>query len=636
MEKLTNFDLMIEKFLGFNPKDLTMSAILERCGHYQKNGEVLNGILLTTACLNTDDWSEEVATAFTTFSNVVLVKEEIQKIRWEPGSDYLVELLKQNSSAEDVFQFAMKIFVARPLGDTTATAFFLYEVLAKNNHTGLEITNKVLEFYESNDRYKDLVFASFRFLETEARQIIRKECLLSLAGKLVVSKDEEVLLSLYWYYSYLGQNDATLIIFDELLKSGITEDFFRLSHFELFHWPAFPLENIKKQYETLVLIQTGSKMNKRLTFASFLHQRKLSSLIPLCLYAKAMGNSEVEAAILWRAIKKDTVGNLIDRLEEINGYKINQRTRINFSFEKGNWVIESQNICSACFSGNDVTEKNIQRCKDLFTLNPQNSAVAQGLLGAHKYGFDTEAMEMFKYSISRKTGLANLYSLCLSILGIGSADGLRAVSKRMSQLGYKIPNNDSKKSFETVAKVYRRTMYSKKKEDIDFTLDALHFYFHFTEKEYRRIGEYQKMLSKCKEWYAPYGKRKASEEDLEQKDIKKAFHMFKNKEYRQLIKWFYDDKTLPAEIVEIVLKGSLMEGLGMAVLDAYRALVDKNYSYAAIYNIEVEPFIRFINSKSKLRFVQGSGNMVSRVWDVPVTLENPVDKTALVLSNFKN
>lgn len=634
MEKLTNFDLMTEKFLGFKSQDLTTHLILQKCAYYKERKEILNGLLLTTSNLETENWLEEVSIYFTSFSGISLTKVETEELRWKKSGDLLKDLLAEPiSSQEEMYEFAIKMFVARPLGDTTATAFFIYEIFAQKDSAGLEVSNVVLKFYEANERYSDLLFWAFKFLCDATKGNLRNRCLLYLTEKLRLIKADEVLLSLYWYYSYLGYEEIVNIVFEALLKNEVAEEYFRLSSFKLFHWPDLPLESIKNQYEALVSIQLETHPNSKLKFSEILFKKKFHTLIPLCLYAKSNGNLELESVILWRAIRKDEFGNLFDRLEEVNGYPINQRTRINFLFEKTPWVRESLLICDRCVLGQELTEGNIQRCKDLFTLNPQNNTTLKGLLGIHKYNSDNEVLEMLKHSISRKIGNSSLSDLSLTALRLRSSEGLKIISGRMSELSYK--NTKPELILNIITKVYEKAVAKKnrKEEQILFTLEALYFYYHFTEKIRRDDVAYKSMRANCI-------KLKKSRVDppvfknTAQQNVITAKSMFSNNSYRKLISWFYSEKNLSVEVLEIVLKACLKEGLGIPILEVYRELVNKNASYARIYNIEVEPFIRFANIKSKHKIIQSSGNFVSRVWEIPAILENPVDRSALFLSNF--
>ncbi len=629
MEKITNFEEKASLVLGFHPRLLDQDATSEKIKEYIQKKKTLEALLLTITHMDTENWNPVICKHFVEICGIDLTKEKAEHARWSDSNEFVDRIMHQN--VLDVYEFAMSLFAVRPLGDTTITLFFfLHEELNENSTSEIAIIKEILRFYEANERYADILFKAFRLLSDSLSGDLRNKICSLIAQKLLAIKKEEILISLYWYYSYIGEQEIAEIVISNIPLDEGTENQFHLSLFELFSWPDFPIENIKEKYKHVQQIRRGEYHRKGVTVSGLFFGKKLPSLVPLCLYARALGDVETEIAVILALIRKNPVNKFFERLEEISGCKISTKTREDFLEKSGKYSVTIQNIAQQCFLGKALSRENIAKCKEAYALLHLSPVLLKGMLGIYSYQGDKEVREMFEYSVSKIEAQSTLYDLIRGAMHTDSLWAFELLTKKFNRLGHTILRPEG--LMGDIQYMYRKLNQNSKGESVKLILQAIKFFQRSGKKSKDDNERSKKIEMACKNFKITQISQKfqATTETREHK----AEIMFNNRRYYDLLSWFNSDDTVSVEILELMLKAALNEGLGGYVMRIYKALAEQKPARAVSYNMEVEPFILVANRRSKQVSIRGTKNIVSGVWQIPAILENPVNGLGRRISNF--
>ncbi|MFA6392690.1 MAG: hypothetical protein WCW54_01210 [Candidatus Paceibacterota bacterium] len=614
MKKATNFTEQVEKFLDLNLHDMEVPLVINQIKKYLEQEENSKALLLAVASLDADDWSDEIAEIISGITNVNLNYEEAMKTRWNKSNEFISDFLK-NQDYLSLYKNVIMLLVIRPLGVQTVTALFLYQA---NNLEKNKLIDELFNFYTKVHNVDELFFKSFRIISDLNKGNIQESSLRLIANKLAEIKSEIILISLYWYHSYLKDNDITSIIFEVIPELKLSKKSFSLSTFEKFSWPDFPLEFIKKNYEKLHI--PGKNYQKRRE----LFARGIQSLIPICLYAKSQHDVATESLILWNIFQKSNSVVFLDRLSELTGQLIPLELVTKTPEERERIINDGITFCDKKELDPNITFKDISEIKKLYTIQPFNHNILSTLLNAYTRKFDGEALDLFKFSVSKIMHCSSILYIIKTCILLKSDEGMNLVMNRLNFLNTKFTLNQSISLFEII----RGRAKFMTRMDANLILQIINIYKNHAEQNPETRMELKEIISKCYRLRSSIPR--VNEESDKTNDF--AITLYKNNEITRLLNMYDNKKPLSIDSLELILKMTLDEGLGNYVLQVYSAIVKKDPRRAMPYSIEVEPFVRMANRNLKSKIILGTSNLNSRIWQIPAILENPINRSARSLT----
>lgn len=614
MEKITNFTEQVGEFLNLDLHNMEVSSIIKQIKQCLTQKEDTQALLLAMAILDIDDWSCEVAKIISKITNVDLNFEEAIKVRWNNSNDFISDFLK-NKDSSSLYKNAIMLFAVRPLGVQTVTALFLCQA---NNLEKDQLVDELIDFYAKVNNADELLFKSFRIISDFGENNFQESSLRLISNKLAEVKSEKILISLYWYYSYLKDERTTNIIFESLSRLKLNKKSFSLSSFENFSWPDFPFEFIKNNYEKTKTSEGGYKQRKNLW------TRNVQSLIPICLYAKSQHDIATESFILWNIFQKSNSVVFLNRLSELIGQSIPLELLTKTPKEIEEFLNDGIVFCDKKELDPNITFKDINKIKKLYIIQPFNHNILSALLNAYTKKLDGEALDLFKFSVSKIMQCSSILYIIKTCIFLKSDEGMSLVMNRLNFLNTKFNWNQSISLFEII----RGRAKFMTRMDTNLILQTINIYKNHAEQNPETRMELREIISKC------YRLRSSVPRVNEGSDKTNDFAitLYKNNEITRLLNMYDNKKPLSIDSLELILKMTLDEGFGNYVLRVYSAIVKKDPRRAMPYSIEVEPFIRMANRNLKNKIILGTGNLNSRIWQIPAILENPINRSARSLT----
>jgi len=613
MQNSTHFTEKAESFLGISIQNKETSLTIKRIESYLKDDMPLKALILATANLDIDNWSPEIAKYVSEITNVNLTHDEANRIKWA-DSDIFIQSYLNNQNEVQLYHNAIKLFVIRPCSDTLTAMFLLHQATSKEKK---QLVHELLFFYKSIPQGGKMFYKAFRILADLCKDRTRELSLKLVSQKLIDVKSEKILLSLYWYYSYLEENQITDIIFEVLSDNGFSDDFFSLSSFEMFSWPDFPLENIKNNYNSL------RKKDKNYSKNISELNRKIQSLIPICLYAKSLNDPETESFILWNAFEKINSPVILSRLSELSGYEIPSEVFENSTESTIKAVQNNLAECKLMEFSRKYPDDKAEMIKKMYVLQPFNQSLLTVLMNLYIYNSDTEALKMFENSVSRITYESTILALIRSCLTQKFEQGLDLIITRLKFMmaNSKFDLGQSKSLFIGIrARAERISL-----RDSDLVLKALYIYKNYATVTHETRDEEFEIQSKCYKFKSVLHQKEYKPDKRNDCVIK----LNAEKEGMKLLK-LYDknSKSFSVDELEILLSVSLKMGLGDYVLRVYGEIAKRDKNRVVAYSILVAPFVGMANRNVREKIVRGTGNLSSRIWQIPAILENPVNREA--------
>lgn len=447
-----------------------------------------------------------------------------------------------------------------------------------------------------------------------------------LSKKMIELGKQKMLVCFYWYYTYLGESNISEAIFTTLVDN-LGDDFdFQMPFNEEFQWGVYSIESIKGKYKRINDVMNWRDKNKKLSVADLLEENKLGSLIPLALYAKELGDPEVEIYALWYAARQSKSIKLLNRISEISGYQIPHEFESTHIDQRANWLRNRLGECIHVSSSKKLSLKHIESVKKLYAIRPFTLEVLSALLRANVLANDSDIEKMLQYSIGKINSPVILGKILSYAITAKSHYGLRLVIGRMILLGHYDGILFSLKKVQQYLNISDIEQYKLVRETINS-------YEEFIPKE--EIN--RQRFNELNEQYAQYENNAIILFNSLQKEQlflqNEVVELLNQKNYKQLFNYLKQKDVSSPVILELVLKAALVNRNGKYVILSYNRLVEENSAYASFYNLEVEPYFLQQKISRETRRI-GMGNLVSRVWGRPAVLENPVNKQAFRVTNY--
>lgn len=443
----------------------------------------------------------------------------------------------------------------------------------------------------------------------------------SFVKKLIETDQVKMLLCFYWYYMYLGEKSICEIIFTNLFDTYQEKISFEMPFASNgFFWGGYTFDALRAKYDKIVRAMNGEELKD--TLSDMLIENQLQSLIPLCLYAKEVGNIEVESFVLWYAMKKSKSPRLIQRMAEISGYRAPVEFLGTPLDQKPKWLTNRLHDCRKAFNGDCLPYSD--SVKKVYSIRPFATEVLRALLKINTKSNDLEIERMLYYSINKLSAPIALGKILFDAIISKNLYGLKLILTRMIFLS----------CYDTILNsvdILRRSIKPFDVERLSLVREVLDFYkelvpkdemntqrFNFLDKKYMHLQNKTKNIL-------------GSLEKEELLEAKEALELLRQRNYKKLLQQFNNKTLLSLRFLEIVLKAALAEKNSKYVILAYNQLVEKNSVLASFYNSDIEPYLlerRISRETSKI----GMGNLVSTVWGRPVVLENPVDKQTRIIT----
>lgn len=424
----------------------------------------------------------------------------------------------------------------------------------------------------------------------------------------------ELIPGLYRFYSYLDQPQVVRTLLKcvsdiQILFTGESL------------WPHLPVGYLEIKYQKIL-----KAMKKGENPAGILEENKIASLVPLCLYSMDRGNIEIEVYALWYAMKQSESMAIFERMLEITGFEIPSDFQKMKLSDRGPWMTERLQKCRQAFDSNKfkLNETNTQKAKDLFSIKPFSIDVLRNLLKIDSISKDPEIKKMLELSIGKISIPVILGKVLSYSITFGNEYGIKLVLARLANLDY----------YSTILfSVEKILPYIEESDNESLRLisEVLDFYSKHVPNDKFDADR----LVSLKQYSTTLVDRLFSEEEqseiLQIVDIKK---LLEKKQYQKVFTVIEGIKNPSSNLLELVLKSAIKSGISTHVVRAYGILARKDGTRASFYNFQVEYYFLMCNGKKTTKTT--GGNLVSKVWEAPVFLENPANMQALRVAGLSS
>ena len=644
MEKIKNFPEIIQVLFDSNTEDCDPGDLLTKAEKLLFDDQKFEAFLLASFlyrdqqqrkqkhCYQKVFVEAEISVLLKIINTVSLCNFQIEDLKCideKIANDSLDwNIQKENidtHSKLSCYEITMAVFIVSSRNINSILMLLQYQMFIQKDESSKkhELLHKVINFSLQQDVYIqqlmggiNKIACSFSFTKTSEVQLLDYFC-----EKMIELNLSTQLRAMYWYYSYLGKRDVSLIIFNALIraKKEFSNPFFT----ENFTWFNFDTSTIREKYQRIERTLDGLD-NKR-NVSDLLECNKIISLIPLCLYAEEVGNITAEAFILWYAIRRDDSKRLIERMSEISGYKIPQDfidTKIDF---RGVWLTKYTLECRKVLRS-DNPKKYIELVKRAYTVRPFDTAILSPLLQLSDISNDKDIENMLQYSINRTTSPYALGAILAHAIILKSWYGLKLVLSRLIFMKeYRVILTRLKKIGPSIS------LYDIQHQQL--VREALDSYRDFIPNELADVDSYLNLNSYYSARHKKLQHLFSSIDKEELKYQQKIMSLLEQNKYKQVFIQLGGRSNISPFVLELILKAALKKRVGRYIILAYTKLVENDSVYASLYNLNVEPYFlqRTINIETNQI---GKSNLISRVWGIPATLEFPVNRQALRVANF--
>ena len=621
MEKQHTFRDAMKSALGFNPYGLSNTNAVKKIKGFFSEGKTYEAIILSVSLLDTNEWSKEVADELAHGIDIPLDKNELDNLRWEKSYDFIEKMISEEKDLKKIRNVLMKFFIVRPYSVTTNTLLLAYDNLLKFSEEKCVIAESLMRFFVYNPKCIEIVFQCFRLFNEYGQESQKEYFLKQTICRLKEMEAKEMLLSLYWYYSYIEEVYVKELLLDSLLDFGFSERDFNFSFFKNFSWPTYPLDQLRGQYENIVADRSN---NSSVKFSTRLTSKKFESIIPLCMYAKAMGDIQTEADLLWLAFSKKPTSNILVRLKEITSYDLPENYKKIFMMKNGQLDSIIKGSVRRCFSRKTMQRSDVEECKIVYSIKPFHADVISGLICIYSMSNDKEVLGMIKRSVTRMNTPLNLWKILTSVLVAGDLSLFRVVTEQLIALGKKHSSVASDKFIYFLLGKYRQLHKYSSQNDYTIVVEGIACYEKCLDNSRDKINSriIKEGCEKLKIAPLVISNRKlsVSEKNGQVSD------WFENREYQKIVTLCKSTTLLPFKVLELGLLSSIRIGKSSTVIEMYQRLLTIDKARAITYTVEVAPFIKIYNKINNSKGGSSKG-LVSSIWDTSV-LENPINQLA--------
>lgn len=629
MEKLRHdFPNVLQRLFGVDFRTMNEDQIIEMAKKWLEQGARFEAFLLATKAFRFK-YNEDRLDLMSKTVGFTLDINTIRKIKEVPFKDILFEILKDKNSSFLNFETVIIKCIVHQGNFLTLLLLIMYEwkTIDKTSER-CKFVQKMIDVYGDWVSIKLKIFDLFHEACNllASKKLSNPTLIIHLSQKLIERGEWRMLLRFYEYYSYLGESKIYEPIFQVLLESNIPEVEFErpFANSKDFFWsnPVFTFDVLVTRYERLLKTKNG-----REAISDLLPENSIGSLIPFCICAKEAGDVELEAAILWYALRKSSSSGLLDRMSEISGFKAPDEFLKTGLENRANWLSNRLMESMKAFES-DKPHLYIHSVKQAYTVQPFKSEVLRVLFKLDGLSQDSEIEKMLLYSIGKMTSCVVLGRLLSYAVTAKSQYGLRLVLRRLILLGH----------YDTILFALEQAQKFLKQNDLEqgiLVAETIDSYEEFIPKN----KVHTKKLEQLKKWHSQYQQQNidgalfSSNEKNRMLQEKEAFDLLGKKEYNKLFKQFEQGKISSPVILELMLRSALARRNEKDVVLVYKELVQVDSAFASFYNLEVAPYFLRQKISWELKNI-GTSNLVSNVWGRPAVLEHPVNKLTLRIIGY--
>lgn len=579
-----------------------------------------DAFLLTFTRSATDDLNAKILSAVTGCRFTDEIRTEMKAVSKKAIADILTN---ENSSFLE-YEKIIQLCVVR-----SAEVSFFALIMAKGymKHATpeqMKFVESILAFYttsySSHFLFWRLVYSVCEFyLATDAADETIFEYFLQ---EIIGYGHADLLTRFCKYYQYLGIKKVYEIMFRILMQNGMEESLVATAFMreENFFWAAqdFTMTVLTEKYKRIVKTLDGNE-----SLSDIVAENSILSLVPYCLYASETGNAEIEAMLLWYALRRSPSPRLLERMSELSGREIpHEFVRLPLE-TRANWLTNRLKECLRAYNyDNPVWYK--ESVKKACAVQPFKIEILKVLLKIDGISEDPDITMILTSSITKMTSRYCLGKLlCYAIVSM-SRTGVRLTLNRIILCGY----------YSTIAHTLEEVRHFTKMNDRqgELFLDTLNAYDEFIPKEYvnrqksEKLREYIRTKASSNILFSEGEKNtllatRGSMELLDKETYGKSFAQFKRRE------------SLPVPELEMLLRSALVMKRKQDILELYAYLVSIDRATASFYNLQIEPYLLGQRISKEVKSFMNT-NLVSKVWGRPVVLEHPVDKSALQATGY--
>ena len=399
----TFYEAIVALF-GFVPQEMDETLVIGKTETFLKNQSYFEAFLLATGEIKRRRSGDWLFSAISEATGCEITQEKINYLKVNYDETLVYKIIQENNT-DDLFQKAVEIYVADfdpikyPTQSAGITLFFLLKEKAEYlTSRQREFVEKILRFSSGIRSWpKHLQVILDTYIEYSSEETLKNN-VTCIIKELSAIGETHILISLYWYYSYLGDVEVSESVLPFLASDEKKlEEIFKTYFPNVYCHIGVNEKNIEAKYRkvktTKDVLGNISELIKPMGF---------DYLISVCLYTKSIGDREMEATFLCELIKKNYCRQLIRRMEDLSGFTIStdfKRLRLE---DRVDWMSKRMASCRYVISPEckGWEKTNVDFCKEIYPLRPYNGEVIFTLLKMmSRDRFDDDLKKMFRYSI---------------------------------------------------------------------------------------------------------------------------------------------------------------------------------------------------------------------------------------------
>ncbi len=546
------------------------------------------------------------------------------------SKDVLRNVLYYAQEETEYFFGALHAFAIDPFSSSTLSLIcFVLSIAKDDKFRHILETMKEWSIENAYDAHSDShVMSYFTFLFYGAKSRFRaQERFLPLVRSFCHFLEEigkrDLIIALWLYYQYRDKKKALGILEEHLVSTS--DDFgTELTSFKREpRWPCISKEALDSRCKKLLSYQSEEKLQNYVK--NSLARLSGISLIATIYEIRKSGNVRLEV-ILLRLLSKSLGGEVaFTRLEELTGFAVSPKVPKTSGTLPG-WMDSRSQKMLTSERKVSFSEKDKTILSEMFHFFFLDAAFVTRLFELDNVDEKSDACEMYSISIARLESKVILEKLLSEALLISNQRAIRLVAQRL------VVSNQ----FQSLLAISQHVISNLMSHALfpDKTCNCIRVILDYYESVVPQLESNTKLLAKCRETLRSTSSRDmlvpldfSAKEELE---LLRLFHARNYNKIFSLVGYGYPEFSLASvDILEIGLRAALAADRGKLVLGYYSVLGKKNVRRAVFFNSDVEPYILQLNKKrGKERRSSFSDNLVSRIWELPVALENPVDRVA--------
>ncbi len=297
------------------------------------------------------------------------------------------------------------------------------------------LIDKLIKFVESclsvSEYYSVVDFYS-KYLHNDLIFSFMKEIISA-----IYTYQPPMLLPLYWYYDYLGQNEMIDILSPYLKHTSKKVNKLYVTFSKGGYVPlieTLSIDIIKAKYDKLVNITEESFEP---SFSKALGSASQHTLVFVCLYAKNKGDIEREATALSYLLMRNKSAKLLDRMSKITEFTVPIELATIPLEKRGEWVMHRLNMCNNLFTDRGNDNKYFISCaRSAFKVRPFEWRVLRALIKVEASENEEEIRNMLYSAISKINSKILLRKLLEHAILLKSQFTCRLILLRMFILSY--------------------------------------------------------------------------------------------------------------------------------------------------------------------------------------------------------